>query len=225
MERKILFISALKKELLTAKKNFVQTATSQNIFFFEEIGIGLINSLYNFQNIIIKLTPDLIIYSGICGALTSELNIGDILLPNKCLLYENGYYFGENNFSFENTVKYSDLYCNENSVLNYFKKINIRSCNIASGNSAVFSKQKRCEIKNALNADIIDMESFSVAFLCNKYKIKLVTIKSVSDTIDDNLAEKISSKKYFIKKENIEKSLFSIEEFFKKYFSILLNKI
>lgn len=215
--KKILITTATNYELSPLKKLFNNKKKFQDKINYLVTGIGLLHTIYNLQKSIEDVKPDLVINSGICGALNSDIKSCSIIAPNKVVLIDNGYYYGKSNLCYNEVVKYQTLNPNNNKIIkNLYDNNNIIDVCCGSTNLPVFSKEKRIELSEKLKIDIVDMELFSTAYVCQKNNIDLFTVKSVSDTINDNIDDNNSSLKEFFKTVDIKKPINELKSFFEK---------
>lgn len=129
--------------------------------------------------VIERLKPDLIMSMGTAGGL-KDSQIGDVYLSNGHFAYIDRVI---------NLPKYKEYGIGN---FNYFhipeaaKEFNFKLGIIASGSSLDPSARDLEELKR-LNADVVDMESAAIAEVAERFDIKMIAIKSVTNFINTNL--------------------------------------
>ncbi|NIP29395.1 MAG: hypothetical protein GTO02_03345 [Candidatus Dadabacteria bacterium] len=132
-------------------------------------GVG-IKKAKNATNILaMKYNPSLILSVGVSGALSAELNVGDLFL-------------GEEVMSLKNSEKY-ELFCDFPYLSFKYTKGKILSENRFIHSS---DEKKELYIKSG-GADCIDMETWGIASIARKYNIKLCSFRVISDDTFSNL--------------------------------------
>lgn len=197
-------IEIFKKIIYLYKNNCVQdyqinigTFKKNNIFLIQS-GVGKVSASIATMILINLYQPDIIINSGSAGSLVTQLNIGDIILPQKVCYYdvdltEFGYAYGQ-------IPKYPKKFKINNIIYKYFYKKKLDSISILqkgliiTGDSFINNHSHINILKNKFPLAIaVDMESAAIAQICYKFNIPCIIIKSISDSSDHNA--KINFKK------------------------------
>ncbi|BAC24582.1 pfs [Wigglesworthia glossinidia endosymbiont of Glossina brevipalpis] len=153
-------------------------------------GIGKVLSSINTLHLIKLFNPDLIINIGISGSLRKELLIGDIIISKKICYHDVDLtYFGYKIGQIPKNPKY---YYSPYPLVKILENIsdliglNFKSGLIISGDSFIHCKEKNnlLKIKKFFpHAYAVDMESSSIAQVCNIFCIPFISIRSISDCI------------------------------------------
>ncbi|MGL5520174.1 MAG: hypothetical protein ACRDBR_01940 [Metamycoplasmataceae bacterium] len=166
-------------------------------------GIGLVNAAAATQELIDKFNITFLLNYGAVGASGNNLNLFDVIIPEKIFChdaitpwYQRGVIPGEKSFFYNSLIK---------------DKINI-----SSGNSFISNIKTVNEINEHYQANLFDMETYAYAAICHKKNIPFLTIKGISDIIEqtENKIEKVN--------QNISlasaKALIELDKFIKEKF-------
>ncbi|MGL5245993.1 MAG: 5'-methylthioadenosine/S-adenosylhomocysteine nucleosidase [Mycoplasmoidaceae bacterium] len=195
-------IIAMKSELVFNKemksKMTLEIINNQNFFIYNNklvftySGIGKVNSAIATYNLVTSFKIKNLINIGTSGAFSNDLKINDLVLCNKFFSYDVdltpfNYKIGQmakekdNFFSFNNSTKIVNL-------IN--KNFEVKNGNIASGDTFITNKNyKHYLIFKEEKIDLIDMEAWSIANVCYKKKINLISFKVISDLISKPSSE------------------------------------
>jgi adenosylhomocysteine nucleosidase len=125
-------------------------------------GVGAKNCNERVEMLLHKARPRLVISSGFAGAVTAELNVGDITLAE--------------NFS-------------DRKLLSRAEKIlpdcNPRVVKLFTSTSIIDSTAERTEIAGASGAAAVDMETGAIVGVCNAHGVPLLSLRAISDTPGD----------------------------------------
>lgn len=107
--------------------------------------------------------PDLLINAGFCGAIRSELNIGDLILANLI-----GYRDREIQLQNSTLTKIADLLAGSDHQV---------------GKLQTFNRPVLSRARVSGNPLAVDMESFAIVQTAAEYQIPTIVIKAVSDIV------------------------------------------
>ncbi|WP_139957907.1 5'-methylthioadenosine/adenosylhomocysteine nucleosidase [Flavicella sediminum] len=150
---------------------------------------------------------DEIIFTGVAGALSSDLNVGDIVIGEKLFQHDmdtrplfdrfeipllgKTYFKTQQNVQLESAVT-SFTNTIENSiskvVLQEFKisKPKVVQGSVLSGDQFIASKEKVAELLKAIpSAQCVEMEGAAVAQVCFEYEIPFSIVRIISDSAND----------------------------------------
>jgi adenosylhomocysteine nucleosidase len=152
-----------------------------NKVIFCESGIGKIAAAGCTQFVIDKYSPDIILNVGLCGNLSSDLKIGSAIVSNKILQHD--FYLN----LIDKPINWSPQYSSEIIQTSIPDKIAsfVSDYIIASGDEFISDNSKK-DFLFKKGASVCDMESISVAQICNKNKINCLVIRGVSDMANSN---------------------------------------
>ena len=214
------FVDAIedKKETLILDYKFIQGKINQKEVVIVKCGIGKMASGIVTTLLIEHFNPQMIINSGIAGGYSKELKPLDIICVNKVGCYDidmrmDGTVYGA--FSNEDRI----IQLNED-ILNK-TNYNVINGTVMSSDYFASNRTKLDIIFNThykdVKVDAVDMESYSVAYLCKKYNKRCVIIRAISDVV--GMASQIDSYESFASKaakcafELIKKNLRNIRHF------------
>lgn len=160
-------------------------------------GIGKVNAARCAQILIDKFRVGLIINTGVAGAVSSSLNIGDVIVPDvlyqhdfdvTCLGYSKGYMCtGENQDLPTAYFPPKDL---RDLVRGIFKDpLEVSSGGIASGDIFVHDPKMKKKIEFKFGVSAVDMESGAIAQVCSLGNVPFVIVRVISDRADGGAPE------------------------------------
>ena len=182
-----------------------------------QCGIGKVSAAIGTQALIDKYDPDYVINTGCAGALSKDLDVGDVVLSDRVVEWDLdyrsvGYPLGyidaldmvEMPASEELLKRLSSVISEENKVV---------SGMIVSGDQFVSTKEQRQMIlSNFPAAQCAEMEGAAVGQCCLQNKVPFCIIRSMSDNANGDSS--ISFDKF--SKETSEKSAYWLTELLKK---------
>ena len=150
--------------------------------------IGKTNAAIATTNLISKVQPDLIINQGVSGSLMPSRGINSLVLATETLyhdqdrsLYED---FTPYKTTFQTAANYTALLriqCEREAPVNVGA--------ICSGSAFIASKEISEDIVSRTGALAVDMESTSVAQVCDQFNVPLVILRAISDSASDDATE------------------------------------
>lgn len=208
-------IGALDIEIEGVKKlmdNIEETEISQIAFYkgsingkdcvLAQCGVGKVNAAMCAQAMIMQYKPSAIINSGVAGALSAGLKIGDIVVSSRVVNHDNRCLvdIGEENKEMypRGTIQFSNEIITEipadkeltDKIIAECKKdlknVNVYYGTVASGEQFVSGKAARKEIGEYFNAYCCEMEGASIGQVCYRNRVPFAVLRAISDTIDDN---------------------------------------
>ncbi len=156
-------------------------------------GIGKVNAAICAQLLIDCFHVDAIINTGVAGALSDELDIGDIVISSDALQHDMdasgfGYDLGviprmeESHFkSDKRLIKIAEK---ASEVLSM--KTNVYVKRIVSGDQFISDPLKKKQLVESFDGFCVEMEGAAIAHVCYVNKIPFVIIRSISDKADDS---------------------------------------
>ena len=168
---------------------------------------GKVASATTATNMILRFNVDRIIFSGVAGAISPELNVGDIVIGQRLFQHDMDARPLMRRFEIPLTGKTSyetpqpDVDTMERAVHNFLKnnkefrqklaEQNITNSkmltgDIASGDLFISSTKMKNElIRNLPSVLCAEMEGAAVAQVCDDYGVPLTVIRVISDTADE----------------------------------------
>jgi adenosylhomocysteine/aminodeoxyfutalosine nucleosidase len=151
--------------------------------------IGKVNASITATVMIEKFGVKKLLFSGVAGAIDSDLNIGDLITATHVCQHDVdltvfGYKHG--------FIPESEIYfdCDRRLIdvsLKVADKLNIRLKKgiIASGDQFVHSKEKKEWIKEVFGASAIEMEGGAVGCVCWNEQVPFFMLRAISDTAEE----------------------------------------
>lgn len=233
-----LIISSLKNK--TVENHGNRDYYSGKLFGYNVVAVfsrwGKVAAATTTTHMILKYKVDKIIFSGIAGAISTELNIGDVVIADRLFqhdmdtrpimkqfeipLTKKTFFSIENNDIEMLKTAINNVFDNNNE----FKKILIKSNitkpkfvvgNIATGDLFVSNANMRKALKEKLPSAICtEMEGAAVAQVCYDYNVSLCIFRVISDSADELARDNINN---FIQENAKHYSL----EILKEYFTLI----
>jgi len=133
---------------------------------------------------------DKLLFSGVAGAINSELKIGDLIYASKLCKHDLDITaFGHpHGFVPEGKVFIypDDGFIDVAKGVANKKGIELKSGAIATGDQFVSSKEKKEWIQKTFSADALEMEGYSVALVCDALNIPFFILRAISDSADES---------------------------------------
>lgn len=203
---KIGIIGAMEEEVLALKEKlvikeirsiaslefYIGTLSSKEVVLVRA-GIGKVNAAICAQLLIDCFHVDVIINTGVAGALSDELEIGDIVISSDAVQHDMdatgfGYDRGiiprmEESF-FKADKKMIHIAEKASEVLSI--NINVYTKRIVSGDQFISDPIAKKELVKLFDGFCTEMEGAAIAQVCYVNKIPFVIIRSISDKADDS---------------------------------------
>lgn len=178
-----------KKEKHISGIDFVCGKLGKNDVVAAVCGIGKVFAAICAQTMILEFSPDVIINTGVAGALSEKLNIFDIAVADKVVQHDmdtsplgdpKGLISGINVIYIETDSKVSELLfsCCKDLC------INAVSGTVASGDCFVASKQLKQSISSQFGAVACEMEGAAIGQVCYVNKVPFSVLRAISDNAD-----------------------------------------
>jgi len=158
-------------------------------------------------NMILEFKVDSIIFTGVAGAISPELNVGDIVIGQRLFQHDMDARPLMRRFEIPLTGKTSYETPQQNvdtmaeAVHNFLKKnkefrkslsaqniVNVKMLtgDIASGDLFISSKEMKLNLsKNLPSVVCVEMEGAAVAQVCDDYGVPLIVVRVISDSADE----------------------------------------
>ena len=192
--------SLLEKEFLLDKKEtigmvdfYIGTIKDEDVVIGIS-GVGKVNAAICTQLLITKYKVDVILNYGIAGALSKELDIGDIIIATGILQHDfDTTELGEQKGWVEN-LKTNILEPTENInkelfLMNFTDEDTVVLGKIVSGDKFISKVEDRNLLRKEFLAVACDMECGAIAQVCLQNEIPFAVVKSISDNINKNSGE------------------------------------
>lgn len=197
-------IGSMQEEIETIK-NSLEVISAKNIigldFYMGKMsgnnvilvcsGAGKVNAAISAQILIDLYAVDYIINIGVAGALSKELEIGDVIVSTDAVYHD----FDATPLGYEPGVVMrmsESLFKADEELIKMARKAlkdenrNIFEGRIATGDVFVASSEMKNRIRSLFKAMCVDMEGAAIAHTCYLNKIPFVLLKCISDKAEEN---------------------------------------
>lgn len=153
-------------------------------------GIGKVNSAASTQKMIDMFCPDVIINSGVAGAVNRELHVLDIVV-SECFTYHDFSPIDilDRNSPYTSVFKADkrlvELSQNACKELSKTEKFNFKTGMIVSGDMFVSDSNLVKQFSEKYNAMCCEMEGAAIAHVCLLNEVPFVAIRALSDNADE----------------------------------------
>jgi adenosylhomocysteine/aminodeoxyfutalosine nucleosidase len=150
--------------------------------------IGKVFSTLTATTLIQHFGCDRVLFSGVAGAISSSLKVGDLIVATKLSQHDLditafGHPFG---FVPEGTVYVEadkEMIAMSKDVAQSMGKV-VQEGIIATGDQFVANEKRKNWIGTTFNADALEMEGASVAVVCSALNIPFFILRAISDAAD-----------------------------------------
>jgi adenosylhomocysteine/aminodeoxyfutalosine nucleosidase len=148
--------------------------------------IGKVFASLTASTMIQKFGAQILLFSGVAGAVNPKLNIGDLIIATKLVQHDVDITAFGHAYGF---IPEGKLFTQASEKLNEIA-LNVASENditltrgiIATGDQFVASNERKEFIKNEFNADALEMEGASVAVVCENLNVPFFILRAISDS-------------------------------------------
>ncbi len=198
---KIAILGAMIEEiepLLSHMDNIKEVNYANNIFYEASFKgkdvvvayskIGKVFSSLTATLLIEKFGCDTLLFSGVAGAVSSDLKIGDLVIADGLCQHDlditafghpHGY-VPEGEVCIPTDVRLREIA----KDIAKTKSIELKEGIIATGDQFVACSDRKNWVKDTFNAHALEMEGASVAVVCNALNIPFFILRAISDTAD-----------------------------------------
>jgi len=150
--------------------------------------IGKVFSTLTATTMIELFACDVLLFTGVAGAVNPELKIGDLIVANKLAQHDLDItIFGHpHGYVPEGSVYVEadkDLIALSKMVASEMN-VSVREGIIATGDQFIASEEKKSFIAETFMADALEMEGASVAVVCDALGVPFFILRSISDSAD-----------------------------------------
>ena len=158
-------------------------------------------------NMILDFNVDRIVFTGVAGAISAELNVGDIVIAQRLFQHDmdarplmrrfeipltgkTSYETPQQNVETMSHAVHNFLINNKDfrQILSEqnINNVKMMTGDIASGDLFISSHEmKKALIRNLPSVVCVEMEGAAVAQVCDDYGVPLIVVRVISDTADD----------------------------------------
>jgi len=181
-------VDEVKTEIDYASNKYYEAKYNNQELIIAYSKIGKVNSALTAATMIEKFGIDIMLFSGVAGAINEELKIGDLIIATKLAQHDLditafGHPYGyvpESKIFVESDERLNNI------AKNVAKKLDIKLLEgiIATGDQFIADSEKKEWIRKTFNADAIEMEGASVGFVCDALNIPFFILRAISDSAD-----------------------------------------
>lgn len=150
--------------------------------------IGKVFASLTATTMIEKFGAKKLLFSGVAGAISSDLKIGDLIVATKLCQHDLDITAFGHPYGF---VPEGEVFIKTNNELNEIakkagKELNIKLVEgiIATGDQFVCDNERKEFIHKTFNADALEMEGASVAVVCSSLAVPFFILRAISDSAD-----------------------------------------
>lgn len=185
-----------KEDIKYANMTFTKGTFGKSEIVAVECGVGKVNAAMCAQAMIDKFSPDIIINSGVAGALSDEVTLCDMVVGTEVLEHDMntsalGDPAGQITFPDENRTFFPcdsgivDKLC---SICEKIDGSNVFKGRIASGDLFVSRRSKRAKINRRFDALACEMEGGAIGHVCFRNNVPFGVFRVISDDFTNNEA-------------------------------------
>jgi len=150
--------------------------------------IGKVFATLTATMLVEKFSCDTLLFSGVAGAISGELNIGDLVIADGLCQHDLditafGHPFGyvpEGEVCIPTDKGLRDIA----KEVAKSKGLNLKEGIIATGDQFVANSERKDWIGDTFNADALEMEGASVAVVCSALEVPFFILRAISDSAD-----------------------------------------
>jgi adenosylhomocysteine/aminodeoxyfutalosine nucleosidase len=150
--------------------------------------IGKVNAALTATTLIEKFGVRKVIFSGVAGAVNESLKVGDLVLATKLIQHDVDITAFGHPFGF---IPESGDYVDADTELNGIAKkvaeemdLKLLQGIVATGDQFIADEKKKNWIRETYNADALEMEGASVAYVCATFDVPFCVLRAISDAAD-----------------------------------------
>ena len=158
-------------------------------------GEGKVNAAMCTATLIREYSPSLIINSGVAGALSPIVSVGDLVVGSKAVEHDMngtalGYKQGEVNLPGQGMCTYFD--CDKAAatrlavICKELPGTRVAQGIIASGDVFISDRKKRLLLNDRFGAVACEMEGAAIGHVCRCFGVPFAILRAISDDLDEN---------------------------------------
>ena len=191
---------AMEVERLRAQMDIRETVTVSGIDFtvgtlggkdavVAKCGVGKVYAALCAQTMILRFAPDMILNTGVGGALNPDLKIGDLLVATRTVQHDMDTSALGDPVGLVSGINQIYFPCDERAVTSIVaaaKSLDVRCVTgtVASGDQFVSDAAQKAQIVTRFGADVCEMEGAAIGHVCTVNAVPYAVIRAVSDQAD-----------------------------------------
>ena len=150
--------------------------------------IGKVFSTLTAATLIERFGAEMVLFSGVAGAVSDELNIGDMIVSTKLIQHDLditafGHPYGYVPEGKQYVEADKELIAIAHEVAKEIG-VSLQEGIIATGDQFIADPERKGWIREVCNADALEMEGASVAVVCDVMEVPFFILRSISDAAD-----------------------------------------
>ncbi len=171
-----------------AKNRYYKVSYKGNEIVIAYSKIGKVFASLTASTMIEKFGSQRLLFSGVAGAISEDLKIGDLIVADKLCQHDLDITAFGHPFGY---VPEGSIYVDSDKELRDIafsvakeKGIKLKSGIIATGDQFIADKKKKEWIKNTFKADALEMEGAAVGVVCEALGVPFFVLRAISDAAD-----------------------------------------
>ncbi len=171
-----------------AKNRYYKISYKGNEIVIAYSKIGKVFASLTASTMIEKFGCQKLLFSGVAGAISEDLKIGDLIVADKLCQHDLDITAFGHPFGY---VPEGSIYVDSDKELKNIafgvakeKGIKLKSGIIATGDQFIADKEKKEWIKNTFKADALEMEGAAVGVVCEALGVPFFVLRAISDAAD-----------------------------------------
>jgi len=181
-------VDEVKGEIDYANNKYYKVVYNNQELIIAYSKIGKVNSALTAATMIEKFEIDVMLFSGVAGAINENLKIGDLIIATKLCQHDLDITAFGHPYGY---VPESKVFVESDERLNKVakkvaKKLDIKLLEgiIATGDQFIANPERKEWIRKTFNADALEMEGASVGFVCDALGVPFFILRAISDSAD-----------------------------------------
>jgi len=150
--------------------------------------IGKVFATLTATMLIERFKCDMLLFSGVAGAISDELKIGDLIIADGLCQHDLDITAFGHPFGYvpegEVCIRTDETLRNVAKEVAKFKGLTLKEGIIATGDQFVANPERKEWIGDTFNADALEMEGASVAVVCSSLNVPFFILRAISDSAD-----------------------------------------
>ena len=163
-------------------------------------GVGKVNAARGTQLLIDRFSPDAILNTGIAGAASPDLHVGDAVIASGLVQHDfdvTAFGYAQGYLCTGADQDKPTVFMPDNTLTDrltaaagqILEKTKVKGSVIATGDAFVADVRKRKYIQSQFNAAAVEMESAAIAQTASCASVPFAVLRVISDNADGNAAE------------------------------------
>ena len=194
VEKLLSNVENAQKSVVSGRKFYSGTLCGQPVVVVQS-GVGKVNAALCTEALILNYRPDLVINTGVAGALTDRLRIGDIAVAEDLVQHDVDTTAVGDPIGLVSTVNRVEFPCAEPAIERMMSAIDAMDglrgvrARSASGDQFIHRAEDKQRIVRLFQADVCEMEGCAIAQVCFVNGVDCLVLRAISDATDGSHVE------------------------------------